>query len=63
MGLSDCSLRKVDARLLKAAAIEHAKDPYAAIDFILADVIPHTEEKSDASSAVNLGSSGILLFI
>ncbi|KAL8143744.1 hypothetical protein V2J09_016776 [Rumex salicifolius] len=42
----------VDARLLKAVAIEHSKDPDGAIEFILTEVIPHTMQKFDASSAI-----------
>ncbi|KAL8143149.1 hypothetical protein V2J09_016181 [Rumex salicifolius] len=50
---------QVDARLLKAAAIEHSKDPDGAVDFILTEVVPYKMEKTDATSAVNrtLGSS------
>lgn len=36
---------KVDARLLKAVAIEHAKDPDAAVETILTDIFPFMCEK------------------
>ncbi|KNA04100.1 hypothetical protein SOVF_202830 isoform B [Spinacia oleracea] len=36
---------QVDARLLKAVAIEHAKDPDGAVEAILTEVLPFTSEK------------------
>ncbi|XP_021747579.1 CAP-Gly domain-containing linker protein 1-like [Chenopodium quinoa] len=38
---------QVDARILKAVAIEHAKDPDEAVESILTDVLPFIREKSD----------------
>lgn len=43
---------KVDTRLLKAVAIEHAKDPDKAVETILTEVLPFTSEKSNVATPI-----------
>lgn len=43
---------QVDARLLKAVAIEHAKDPDGAVESILTEVLPFTCGKSNVATTI-----------
>ncbi|XP_074312169.1 uncharacterized protein LOC141647750 [Silene latifolia] len=43
---------QVDTRLLKAVAIEHSKDPDAAVEYIITDVLPYTSDKPDSPASV-----------
>ncbi|XP_057535982.1 uncharacterized protein LOC130814026 isoform X2 [Amaranthus tricolor] len=49
---------QVDARLLKAVAIEHAKDPNAAVETILTEIFPFMCEKSSVATPIvcNVGN-------
>lgn len=40
---------QIDARLLKAVAIEHSKDADAAVETIVTEVLPFITEKAKAS--------------
>ncbi|GAB4829780.1 hypothetical protein Ancab_019435 [Ancistrocladus abbreviatus] len=44
---------QVDSRILKAAAIEHPKDPDQAVESILTEVLPYMTKQLDASTSCN----------
>lgn len=49
-GISD-RLVQVDARLLKAVAIEHSQDADAAVEFVLSDVLPFMSQQPESSGS------------